>query len=237
MQIAHHEKWVKTRIQKILDIFGEDWFVGKKILELAACHGDVGIELSKLGSIVTFSDARPINIQSIQSRLNSVIGIKYYTRIINQEEKYHFSQPFDLTIHMGVLYHLENWKQDLECAIKSSKIMILESLVNPYNEGGEEILQLQVAEPIKKYHGLNNKLILFSQQSVEDILRKNNCSFIRFDNEQLDSLGWDSSLLKHLYSWKEFASKDKVVYNYFLNGEEVNIHYRRFWLVINNDLT
>lgn len=235
MQIAHHEKWVKTRTQKILNIFGEDWFAGKKILELAACHGDVGIELSKLGSVVTFSDARLSNVQSIQSKLNSVIGIKYYTRIINQEEKYYFNEPFDLTIHMGVLYHLENWKQDLECAINCSKLMILESLVKPF-DGQEEVMTIQAAEPIKKYHGLTDKLLLFSQQSVEAVLKRNNCSFIRFDNEQLDSLGWDSNLLKHTYSWKEFDSKDKAVYNYFLNGEEVSIHHRRFWLVINNNL-
>jgi len=235
MQIAHHEKWAKNRTQKILDIFGEDWFAGKKILELAACHGDVGIELSKLGSVVTFSDVRLSNINTIESRLNSIIGVKYYTRVINQEEKYHFNQPFDLTIHMGVLYHLENWKQDLECAIKCSKLMILESLVKPF-EGDEEIVNLQVAEPVKRYHGLNSKLVLFSQQSVENVLKRNNCSFIRFDNEQLDSLGWDGTLLKHTYSWKQFESKDKSIYSYSLNDEQVNLHHRRFWLVINNNL-
>ena len=58
-----------NRVQKIISIYGSDWFKGKSILELGACHGDIGIEFIKLGAEVTFCDIREENLNEIINSL------------------------------------------------------------------------------------------------------------------------------------------------------------------------
>jgi 2-polyprenyl-3-methyl-5-hydroxy-6-metoxy-1,4-benzoquinol methylase len=49
-------------------------------------------------------------------------------RFINQNQPYDLKQQFDLVLHLAVLCHIENWKQDLESALKHTNLMFLESM-------------------------------------------------------------------------------------------------------------
>ena len=60
--------WTEKRVRKIISIFGKDWFHHKKILELGACHGDVGLEFLKLGADVLFTDARESNLKILHDK-------------------------------------------------------------------------------------------------------------------------------------------------------------------------
>lgn len=226
MKISHHEDWYKKRLQKILNIFGKDWFAGRQILELGACHGNIGIELAKLGAVVTFADVRNEHLESIDDKIKNY-GIKYFLKNLNQEEKYNLEQTYDLTLHLGVLNHLINWRQDLECSLNSSKLMILETLVNPVMVP-DMVKNINPLEFMKQYHGLQEKISYVCQESIETQIKKNNCSFIRFDNEELDSnISWDGTLMKHVFSW-DYNNKVK---SFMKNGEYVNVQHRRFWLI------
>ena len=51
-------EWRIKRVDKLINIFGLEWFKGKKILEMGCGYGNIGLYLESLGSIVHFSDAR-----------------------------------------------------------------------------------------------------------------------------------------------------------------------------------
>ena len=54
MKYLMYENWTKKRIDAILKQFGEDSFNRATMLEMGACHGDIGIEFMKLGADVAF---------------------------------------------------------------------------------------------------------------------------------------------------------------------------------------
>jgi 2-polyprenyl-3-methyl-5-hydroxy-6-metoxy-1,4-benzoquinol methylase len=59
------KEWNEKRLSKILTIFGKHWFKDKRILEVACGRGFFGRELSKLGAIVTFTDARQLFVDAL----------------------------------------------------------------------------------------------------------------------------------------------------------------------------
>lgn len=214
MKHLFYEDWTKKRIDRIVSIFGVGWFSDKTVLELGAAHGDIGIELLKLGADVTFCDARHEHLASITKRLeeyNFTPKISWF----DQNKSYDLGKKFDLVLHLGVLYHVANWKQDLECALNHTNTMILESAVYP----SDKDMKHPVYGP---YHCDNPSL---TQEGIEDHLRSLGCKFIRFDIPELDSIGgWYNRDYKdnHIYSWQ--TSRGVTV-------GQTN-HYRRFWLVL-----
>ena len=231
MKFLYYTDWYKKRLEKIINIFGSDWFAGKKILELGACHGDIGIELIKLGAKVTFADYRQEHLDSISEKLKDYAFLNCEFIQLDQETKWNLNSKYDLVLHLGVLYHLKNWKQDLECAMQHSNTMILESLVHN-NIFPDTIKKVNVDPFTEKYHGKNPKeLSFFCQESVEATLNKIDCRHIRFENENLNSnICWerDSILVKHMYNWDYNNNFSNLHKNEF----KVLVHHRRFWLVV-----
>lgn len=217
----HHvffDEWLDKRVSKIKNIFGSDWFTNKKILEVGACHGDLGIEFLKLGADVLFTDARSENLEFIKDKLQN-LSYNPRIKILDQNVDYNLNQKFDLVLHLGLLYHLSNWKENLKTVLNHTNCMILESLVYPF-ELDEEILQ---KSNTYKYDNVNGYNPVFSQEQVEQCLIDLGCKFIRFDNKDIDTgYSWlyNDRLLRNLYSWKY--------------GDNIcsNTHYRRMWLVL-----
>lgn len=229
MKHLFYQHYTEKRLKKIIDLMGKDWFQKKKILDLGACHGDVGIELMKLGSNVLFADARKEHLDEIKNKLHFEPNII----VLDQNQKYNLSQRFDLILHMATLCHIENWRQDLECALSHSNLMLLETAVDPrkgapdsYNPPSDFI-----------YDGYNCRQPLFTQESVEQTLTNLGCKFIRFDSADLNcSWSWFSkdTMIKQVYDWQHeslqfFVEKEKRNSEKNLN---YLIHFRRMWLVL-----
>lgn len=122
---SHWEKWRATRIKKLISILGEEWFQGKDILELACGHGHIGRHLqSILGANVTFAEGGPAYAW-LNRNLSELKAI-----YIDQDEPWDLGRKFDLVVHWGVLYHLENWQQDLRTTLTHSDMVCLESEVS-----------------------------------------------------------------------------------------------------------
>lgn len=226
MKQLFYEDWTKKRIEKIINIFGKDWFQNKKILELGACHGDIGIELLKLGADVTFSDARPEHLEDLKTKL-SALHFDPTTLIINQEEDYNLNKKFDLILHLGLLYNLENWQNDLKSALTHTNVMILESVVNADKNSNSKTHEAVKDYPYGPY---NNKIMsIIRQEDIEQELTNLGCKFVRFDNNQLNSIGWivKDLLMAHVYDWtyEKYASG-------MYNMDNGFTHFRRFWLVL-----
>jgi Methyltransferase domain len=217
MKHLFYQEWTNKRVNRIVDIFGKSWFNDKTVLELGAAHGDIGIELLKLGADVTFSDVRPEHLDSIGDNLKN-FNFMPKCQIINQNKPYEMGKNFDLVLHLGVLYHIENWKQDLECALNHTNTMILESAVSPSPE---------LKHPI--YGPYNCKNPVLTQEGIEEHLTDLGCKFIRYDISELDCFGgWILPDMKdnHFYSWNENWIPAKKT------GPKDTNHYRRFWLVL-----
>lgn len=214
MKHLFYDDWTKKRINRVVSIFGKEWFNRKTVLELGSAHGDIGIELLKLGADVTFSDARQEHLKSIVNNLSQYNFIPK-TICFNQNERYDMSMKFDLVLHLGTLYHIENWQQDLECALNHTNTMILESAVFPSER--------QMKHPVYGPYKCDNPHL--TQEGIESHLRDLGCKFIRFDLPELDSIGgWFNQDFKdnHIYSWH--VPRGVTI------GE--TDHYRRFWLVL-----
>lgn len=223
MKQLFYNEWTTTRINKIINIFGKKWFDDKKILELGAAHGDIGIEFLKIGSHVCFSDGRKENLQSIVDKLNPH-NYKPDVQLIDQNTAWSLDKQFDLILHLGTLWHIENWQQDLERSLMHSNTMILETMVNP--TFGQEPANFE--HPCDDYGPLNQVGSFFTQEAVESELTKLGCKFIRFDDPELNTSGWayNSIKLTTTYDWNYNDLCIKTSSPSHMN------HYRRFWLVL-----
>lgn len=223
IEYPFYENFVNKRVDKIINIFGKDWFANKSILELGACQGDVGIHFMKLGADVLFSDVREENLKAIFDKIN----FKPDTKIINQNLEYDLKCKFDLVLHMGVLYHIENWKKDLKSALNHSQLMILESKVNPVPNSRDSFYD---AEDFK-YDGYQCRQPIFTQESVENTLSNLGCRFIRFDNSELNcNWGWvdKNQKIRHVYDWN-YDNYQSIKRE---DGPNRTTWFKRFWLVL-----
>jgi hypothetical protein len=224
MNHIFYENWYKKRVKKIIDIFGEDWFPAKKVLELGACHGEIGTELLKLGAEVSFTDVRPEHLQVIQERFKN-LNYNPMVGMVNQNFDYSFDRHFDLVLHFGTLSHVENWKNDLFTAMKHTNCMLLDTVVNP-TEGAEDSFRDGTQD--YTYDGFQCKEPLFTQESVEITLADLGCKFLRLDTNSLNAdWSWvrNGELIRHVYDW------DYSNFETYRRGNH-QVHFRRFWIVL-----
>ncbi|MEI0799691.1 class I SAM-dependent methyltransferase [Brachyspira intermedia] len=121
----NYEYWRAKRIVAIVEYYGEKFFQGKKILELGCGHGDIGRVLISLGADVVFCEGREMHIQVLKKRFPN-------NRIhkANLENEWPFkNERFDIILHMGLLYHLDNFEFSLSKSLESCDYFILETLV------------------------------------------------------------------------------------------------------------
>jgi hypothetical protein len=234
MKMMMYQDWTRKRINKIINIFGENWFLGKRILELGSCHGDIGIHFYNLGSVVDFSDVREQYLIEIKEKFKQY-NITPNTILLNQESKYDLNINYDLVLHLSVLYNLENWKQDLECALNHSKMMILETVVHPVPYQYELISESWDAKTAH-YSGVSAKKICPSEKSIEKHLTSLGCKFLKFKDSCLNSHGWsiEKNYIYHDYNW-EYSNLELLKKHYFESTKNIAnplIHHRRMWLVI-----
>lgn len=212
----HYFEWRKKRITKIEKIFGENYFKNKTILEVGCGYGHIGKYFRRTGSIVEFTEGREEHIPFIEENNP---GCRIYN--INHNDSWNLNKKYDAIIHFGLLYHLTNWQQDLECTFKHSDLVILETEIldslkedGHYNarDGGGYDQALSTYEfavrPSAKY--------------IEKVIQQYGFRFKRYDDVDLDCT-------RHVYSWKETGLHDKLG-GYFPIGPAT----RRFWICEKN---
>lgn len=214
---GHYVGWREKRINKILQIFGKEFFNGKTILEIACGYGHIGMFFTNLGAIVEFTEGREEHISFIEKNNP---GCKIH--LVNHDEPWNLNKKYDLIIHLGLLYHLENWQQDLFCTFQHSNLIVLESQILDSLKGINEYLGkdgggYDQALPISNFAIRPNSMF------VEKIISDNNFNFIRYDDADLNT---DT----HNYSWKEKGKHDELGhYCDFGLGA-----LRRFWILKKN---
>jgi hypothetical protein len=221
MEHLFHKDWTDKRVSKIVNIFGKSWFYKKNILELGACHGDVGIRFLNLGANVRFTDARADNLDHLVDKLKSY-SFHPKVSILNQENDYNLGR-YDLTVHMATLCHISNWRQDLRNAVLHSNAMILETSVMPI-KGSHE----REYKPLNHKYGPFTECMMkeFTEDAVEEQLKLLDCKFLKIVDADLNTKGWSTqvSMFHALYDWS---------YDDIKKSTENEIYsYRRMWLVL-----
>jgi SAM-dependent methyltransferase len=200
--------WRSVRIEKILQVFDKNFFKDKSVLELGCGHGHIGKHFTeKFGSIVTLAEGDPAFIENIRNnnRNSEVI-------VLDQDKPWDLKKKFDVVIHWGVLYHLDNWQQDLDCACKHTDLLFLESEVA---DSDDPTFEFKFNDHSGFDQALNTKATRPSAAYIESELKKNGFEFVRYDDADLN-------YFSHTYDWKVTNDPSHCVVERY--------GFRRFWI-------
>lgn len=186
----HYEIWRIRRITAIVDYYGENWFRGKKVLELGCGYGDIGHVFITLGAEVIFTEGRTDNYDIVRKRFpnNRVYQMNCENEWPFPEEEY-----FDLIIHMGLLYHLDNFEFSLKKCIEHTDNLILETEVC---DSSDPSLILKPDENASGYdQAMFGKGSRPSGLYIENYLKEQDWSYERISDSRCNALF-------HSYDWK-----------------------------------
>jgi len=173
--------WRKLRVQKLLNHLGEDWFKGKKILEMGCSYGNIGAFFESMGAIVHYSDVREESLSQVLKRNPKAITI-----CMDQESDWSLEDSYDLIIHFGLLLHINYWERDLEKVLDHcSGFLALETAVNKYNDHSEYKI---VGEYYKTFLGTSRGIgTLTSASNIENVFARKGFAWKRFDDADLNA--------------------------------------------------
>jgi len=199
---VHYPPWRVTRLKKLESLFGAEFFAGKKILEIGAGLGIIGAHIrDNWGGDVYFTEGRSELVEKINSS-------KAF--LVDHDDFWSLPYKFDFIIHWGTLYHLDEWKADLEITVSHltpDGILAYEGEILDSAEDEE----VKVNEPNGDDQALWGIGTRPSALAVENELKRLGLSFERYDDEDLNTEHQN-------YTWKLTDSK------VWKNGQ------RRFWI-------
>ena len=200
-------EWQITRIAYLIDLFGEGFFVGKKILELGCFHGGISKLLHNLlsgtGSLTcvegfldnyNYCKTTYPNINFIHADLDSP-----------DTNKWQFDDHYDIIVHWGLLYHLQYPIQSIQSCLKHCDMLFLESVT----VDTEILFQL-----------ITEKNIWGTDQALHNIGSRANIDFIESAFRHLNFKRYDDPKLN---------ANNQPKYNLPLSnsGKE----HRKFWII------
>ena len=199
-----YQAWREKRFEFIVNYYGEDFLKGKTVLEVGAGYGHLGNRFHEIGAIVTSVDGREENVEGIRSRF------PHLNSSVCDLETTFPEGNFDVCLHTGVLYHVDNSIQSLynACAVCDHLILETETIDSSDPYLTQSILE-NTLPPDSAVSGRGTRL---TAAHVERLLRKWNRTFVRCDAPALNSG-------IHLYDWEVLESND------------YGPQFRRFWFI------
>lgn len=202
----YFQNWQRNRINFILEKFPNEFFKGKRILELGPYNGVIGNFFKSLGADVHLIEGNISNVEYIKYKYPN-LSVEH----ANLDVKNWIWGKWDIIINFGLLYHLEfNHQNLLKNCVDNSNLMFLESVI--YDSPDVEIY---FRNEEGDDQSLSNVGGTPSSKFVEEILKNCEVEFNRYD----------SSLLNgdiHYYDWVEKLDK---------SYHDIK---RRFWIIKKN---
>jgi hypothetical protein len=202
-QTNYHSDWQINRINFILSKYPNDFFKGKRILEVGAYNGYIGAYFSSLGA----------DVHCLEGRIENVVNIKNDYPMVTAEvadldtSDWNWGN-WDIIINFGLYYHLEKYhKEHLENCINNCDLMFFESVI--YDSNTAEIYFRNEAGDDQSLSELGGTP---STSYVENIFKEKNVNYQKFKDSSLNNY-------QHRYDWPDTGFK---VFNQF---------DRRFWIV------
>lgn len=192
--------WRERRIARIIEHYGPWFFQGKTLVELACGYGDIGRVFESLGAIVTYAEGRQEHLNVIKARYPTARTVLW-----DAEKPWELGR-FDIAFHMGLLYHVDKWEENLTAVIRNSSHLVLETEVM---DSIDPTAFKKVSEhgPDQALGGVGTRP---SPANVERVLRANKAHAALCLDPRLNSRG-------QTYDW---------IPN---NDDSVSTGFRRFW--------
>ncbi|HEX8902267.1 class I SAM-dependent methyltransferase [Vitreimonas sp.] len=119
--------WRTKRINKILELYGMDWFKGKRVLELGSALSDIGAFFADLGAEVICLEGRQETVNFARLKHRNVPRLQIEQ--CDLEGDFSHYGKFDLIIHFGLLYHIKNVDEHMARCFAMTDSMIMETVV------------------------------------------------------------------------------------------------------------
>ena len=204
MFAGHYTHWRTTRMNAVDKYIADDFWTNKTLLELGGGYAENGHLFALKGCKVTSSDVRDEHIAVAKARYPDMNVIKFDC------DRDTITDHYDVILHWGVLYHIDNVESHLRNVCEMSDYILLETEVC----SGNESVAIKVHEEgyDQAYHSVGTRP---SPAYIEEQLTKNGFNFKIIIDPILDSSF-------HKYSW---------------NASECNggapkplFGYRRYWI-------
>ncbi|MGP3699720.1 class I SAM-dependent methyltransferase [Rhodobacter sp. NSM] len=119
--------WRTKRINKILELYGPEWFLGKRVLELGSGLSDIGAFFADLGASVLCLEGRNDTAQIARLKHRNVCN--FNVEVFDLEEDFTTFGKFDMIIHFGLLYHIPDVEKHLARCFSMANEVVLETVV------------------------------------------------------------------------------------------------------------
>jgi hypothetical protein len=204
----HYDGWIVSRMEGVKKYIKPDFFKDKTVLEVGCGFAHVGNEFSKLGAIVTSSDARASHLVTAQKLYPHIKTFAF------DGDKNELTEKYDIIVHWGLLYHLKEIENHLMKLTSHCDVLLLETEVS---DTTDENFALKIRE--KGYdQAFNGEGIRPSPTYVEKVLAKCgfqfkmikdpilNASFHKYDWEVTGTKTSRHGLRRYWICWKDVES-------------------------------
>ena len=205
---GHYDGWIESRMNGIKKYIDPDYFKSKTLLELGCGYAHIGNKFHQLGAIVTSSDARNEHLAVVNARHPHLKTLRI------DGDKDDIAENYDVILHWGLLYHLNEIENHLEKVSSKCNVLLLEtevcdssdeSFALKFHENGfDQAFNATGIRPSPNYVekvlqkcGFQYKLIL------DPIL---NSGFHKYDWVLGNSKHWEPGLRRFWICWKGVES-------------------------------
>ena len=202
---GHYDGWTQSRMSAVKKYINVDILKGKTLLELGGGHGHNGNEFHNLGCKVTSSDARREHLQ---------VGMEMFPHMdfkLVDGDKDDIDEKYDIILHWGLLYHLEEIEVHLKKVCQKCDVILLETEVSDSDDA-----DFYIATDESGYdQAYNKKGIRPSEKYVEKVLNNNgfksfmvkdpiaNSSSHNYDWDITNTKTWRHGLRRFWICWNE----------------------------------
>jgi hypothetical protein len=181
---GHYDDWIKSRMNGINEYISPEYFKSKTLLELGCGHAHIGNKFHELGADVTSSDARMEHLEIVN---DTYPHIKTY---ILDADKDDIPETYDIILHWGLLYHLNEIENHLAKISQKCDVLLLETEVCDSDDSTFFITTNEEGYD----QAFNGTGIRPSPAYVEKVLEKNGFQF-RLVKDSILNSGF------HSYDW------------------------------------
>ena len=176
--------WQINRITVLINIYGKDFFIGKKVLELGCFKGGISKLLDNLitksGSL-TSTEGFKENYDFCKMTYPSLHFIHADEDFLNTDT-WAFDEHYDIIIHWGLLYHLQYPEASIKRCLKHCDKLFLETLVKDSIEPIELVPEKNTWGTDQSIHSVGSRC---NRSYIENIF--NHLPFKRYDESLLNS--------------------------------------------------
>jgi cyclopropane fatty-acyl-phospholipid synthase-like methyltransferase len=206
-ETRYHPDWQINRINFILSKYPEEFFKGKRILELGAYNGYIGAYFAALGATVHCVEGRQENVDKIKKDYPQVTA-----EVGNCDTAEWVWGDWDIIINFGLYYHLEHHhKEHMINCLNHCGLMFFETVIYDSNES-----EIYFREEVGDDQSLTTLGGTPSTSYVENIFDEVGVEYTKYSDASLNNF-------EHKYDWVGFGLK------------KFDAFKRRFWIINLND--